>query len=65
MKATKQQLLGILDDVRRHIEEGDSFEGTITYTIPDFADVPRVDFFVEARYRVGNREGQGSLRIID
>lgn len=55
MRITKEQLLKTLADISAAIESNDSFEGTITYTIPEQGD----GFEVQASYRVGNLLGQG------
>jgi hypothetical protein len=65
---TKDELLSLLDDMRRHIEADDSFEGSIEYGFPwstehgDPEDDPHgVGFRVRAGYRVGNSMGQGGF----
>lgn len=60
--ATKTELLTVLDDIRARVAMGDSFEGSIEYTMPD--EPGDADFSVQAAYRVGNSMGQGGLRTI-
>jgi hypothetical protein len=59
---TKDELLAVLDDMRERVAAGDSFEGFLNYLIPDEPD--KAEFAVEARYRVGNLDGQGGMRMI-
>jgi hypothetical protein len=61
---TRHELLALLDDIRRRVEAGDSFEGFINYLMPTEDVAPDVEFMVEARYRVGNLQGQGGMRMI-
>lgn len=58
---TQEQLLTVLDDIRARVADGDSFEGHITYAMPD---EPGADFSVQAAYRIGNSAGQGGMRTI-
>lgn len=57
-----EALLAIIDNIRELVASGDSFEGYLNYLIPDPED--DADFAVEARYRIGNLQGQGGMRII-
>jgi hypothetical protein len=59
----KQQLLTVLEDIKKSIENNDSMEGRISYSIMG-EDLKPDEFKVEATYRVGNSEGQGSVRIV-
>jgi hypothetical protein len=59
----KQQLLAVLEDIKKSIENNDSMEGRISYSVMG-EDLKPGEFEVEATYRVGNSEGQGSIRII-
>jgi hypothetical protein len=59
----KQQLLTVLEDIKKSIENNDSMEGRISYSIMG-EDLKPDEFEVEATYRVGNSEGQGSIRIV-
>ena len=61
---TRHELLALLDDIRNRVEVGDSFEGFLNYLMPDDDVAPDVEFMVEARYRVGNLQGQGGMRMI-
>lgn len=65
----------LLRDMSEHVALGDSFEGSIEYSMPDVPDwaqlgEPAPDGWVPAEvlvrcaYRVGNREGQGGYRIV-
>ena len=60
---TKEQLLWILDDIRARVVADDSFEGSLSYELPDDDD-PADGFRVQASYRTGNSMGQGGLRMI-
>jgi len=60
---TREQLLGILSDISQRVAAGDSFEGYLNYLLPDEGDDPD-GFRVEARYRVGNLQGQGGMKIV-
>lgn len=74
---SRDELLAVLDDIRARVAAGDSLEGYLQYTIPvetpvpleDFTypnePAPRADFAVQAGYRTGNSEGEGSFRLID
>lgn len=64
---TRDQLVAILDDMCSRVAAGDSMEGSITYSMPFGEDgkvIEDAEFLVEASYRLGNLQGQGSLRII-
>ena len=61
---SREDLLYIIDDIRAGVGEGDSFEGFLNYLIPDDPDAPADSFDVEARYRVGNLQGQGGMEIV-
>lgn len=60
---TRSELLEVVDDMRQRIEVGDSFEGFLNYLMPEEGDDPG-GFRVEARYRVGNLQGQGGMRMV-
>ncbi len=66
MKISKEGLLSILDDIRKRVIEDDSFEGFLSYSCM-IEEIPceRHEFEVEARYRIGNQDGQGGVRIIE
>lgn len=62
---TTDGLLAVLDDMRRRVAEGDSFEGSIEYLMPGPLGLdPDAEFAVMASYRVGNLMGQGGVRLI-
>lgn len=61
---THAQLCGILEDVSRRVQSGDSLEGSVSWAIPEDEAAPAGSFDVLASYRVGNREGQGGMRMI-
>ena len=64
---TKETLLALLDDIRHHVEAGDSMEGSIEYLMPydeEMEIIEGADFSVRAAYRVGNLQGQGGMRMI-
>jgi hypothetical protein len=60
---SQKAMLQLLDDIRRRVAEGDSFEGFVEYLIPED---PRsnADYDVRAAYRVGNTTGQGGMRLV-
>ena len=58
---SRSELLSLLDDIRERVAAGDSFEGKLQYLLGTDADKP---FEVSALYRIGNRLGQGSTRLI-
>lgn len=71
--ASKSDLLMTLNEAVGAIEQDDSFEGTITWTMPvaspedeELADKDwrwaKADFGMLARFRVGNSMGQGGIR---
>lgn len=63
---SKDELIAVLEDVLKHVKEGDSWEGFINYLIPfpPAGDPEDADFMLEARYRIGNTMGQGGMRMI-
>lgn len=63
--ASLRELCDVLSDALEHVEIGDSFEGTITWEIVmgDDPELEGADFGLTARYRVGNRDGQGGVRV--
>jgi hypothetical protein len=69
----RTQLAMVLNDMMKRVLEGDSYEGSIQYTMPEPATPeeeragwPRADaeFWVIATYRIGNLQGQGGMRLI-
>ena len=68
---SKETLLAVLDDIRHHVEAGDSWEGYVEYTMPwneemgdRETDGKEIDFRLKAGYRIGNLQGQGGFRMI-
>lgn len=59
-----EDLLAMLDDIRKRVAEGDSFEGSFQYLMPLDDDAPPRSFDVQASYRVGNTMGQGGMRMV-
>lgn len=60
-----QELAVLLKDMARHVEEGDSFEGSVEYLMPGPMNGPeKADVMVRAVYRYNNLIGQGGVRII-
>lgn len=60
---TSGELTVLLRQIAEKVEAGDSLEGFIEYLLPDEGDPPD-GFRVRARFRVGNLQGQGGMRII-
>jgi hypothetical protein len=61
---TQDELATVLEDIVTRVQTGDSFEGNITYAIPEDGLAAPGSFDVMASYRVGNRQGQGGMRMI-
>ena len=61
---SRDTLLALLDDIRHHVEHGDSFEGSLEYLMPEPGDPDDVEFRLRAAYRIGNLQGQGGMRLI-
>jgi len=70
--STYAEVAAILRNMATLVEAGDSFEGSIEYSIPTSEDAlppPTLDeeqpeVMVRAAYRVGNSMGQGGMHII-
>lgn len=66
----RHELAAVLRDILARVEAGDSFEGNLEYLMPDPEPAPEgwpspnAEFWVTAAYRIGNREGQGGMRMI-
>jgi hypothetical protein len=68
---TYAALASVLRGMADLVESGDSFEGSIEYLIPTSEDTlpPPVsddeqpEVMVRAIFRIGNRDGQGGMRI--
>jgi len=61
---TKAQLLHVLDDIRARVAEEESFGGFLNSLLPEEGDPEETYARVEARYRFGNKDGQGFMRMI-
>lgn len=55
------QLLEVVDDVRRRIEQHDSLQGTIAWETTDTVGM----WDVHGVYRLDNQNGQGGVRVIN
>lgn len=65
MTFTKDKLASFLREIADLVETGDSLEGTITYTALNATRELRPgEIELECAVRVGNREGQGGIRLI-
>jgi hypothetical protein len=60
---THAALAAVLRGMADLVEAGDSLEGSIEYAVP-IDEPPEVEVLVRASFRIGNREGQGGVRII-
>ncbi len=58
-RLTTEELAATLGEIRRLVEAGDSFGGHLEYEA-----VAGDTFDVTASYRIGNRMGQGGMRVI-
>lgn len=75
---SREDLVGLFQEVAERVSDGDSLEGHITYAMAGYEDfdawdangrvgpqpVPEHPFDVEARFRIGNARGQGGYRLI-
>jgi len=75
---SRDDLVALLDDIRQRVSTGDSMEGFLSYMIAGYEEFMEWDengrvgpeprpphpYNVEARYRLGNRMGQGGMRMI-
>lgn len=62
--ATARDVFRCLLDAAVRVEHGDSFEGLIIWSMPtDEPELTDADFGLVARYRVGNLDGQGGMRV--
>ncbi|WP_186239577.1 hypothetical protein [Burkholderia gladioli] len=65
MKMSRTDLIQLLDDTKRALLADDSFEGRINYTcMAPEVELGDDEFEVSAAIRLGNSEGQGSVRLI-
>lgn len=70
--STYAQVAEILRNMAEHVAAGDSFEGSIEYSIPTAEDAlpppasddDQPEVLVRAVYRIGNTMGQGGYRIV-
>jgi hypothetical protein len=61
----QEALAAVLRDMAERVAEGDSFEGSIEYLMPTEEEVPDGTWaLVRASYRIGNRDGQGGVRLV-
>jgi len=62
---TYTALAAILRGMADLVEQGDSFEGSLEYSLSEFdQDLGPDQVMVRAAFRIGNRQGQGGMRII-
>lgn len=62
--ANTPDVLNVLRAAAEHVAAGDSFEGTITWVMPtDEEELEGYEFGMVARYRVGNLDGQGGVKV--
>ena len=61
---TKEQMVGLFQELLIRIEVGDSWEGWIEWLLPDASAPADIVAEVRARYRIGNTEGQGGMRFV-
>ncbi len=66
MIISKEQLHKLLLDIATRVANGDSFEGSISYSCMDERIPPEQigSFEVQANFRIGNSEGQGGTIMI-
>lgn len=61
---TTDELAALLREIAERVELGDSWEGFIEYLIADDDELDASLRNVRARFRVGNRGGQGGYAFI-
>jgi len=66
---TQAELVEVLEDILSLVKEGDSYEGNISWQMPNMGpgipDPPREVYAeVKAVYRMGNSMGQGGVRMV-
>jgi hypothetical protein len=67
-----EELVTLLQEVTDRVRKGDSFEGTVAYTIPEPTEKPELSnrrvwmsgFMVQAIYRTGGLMGKNDIKII-
>ena len=73
--STYVEVAALLRDMSERVALGDSFEGSIEYSMPDVPEWAQrgepkpdgwrdPDVLVRAVYRIGNTQGQGGVRIV-
>lgn len=73
--STYAEVAVVLRDMAEHVAQGDSFEGSIEYGIPDVPEweqrgetepegYEQPEVMLRCVYRIGNLMGQGGVRII-
>lgn len=63
VKMTSADLAQLLSSMANSVSLHDSFEGSIEYSCLS-EECGRGEFMVSGAYRIGNREGQGGMRLI-
>jgi hypothetical protein len=58
---SRSEFCALLHDLLHSVEHGDSLEGNIQYEVADHQGSYRV----KGAYRIGNREGQGGVRLVN
>lgn len=72
--STYAEVAAILRQMATLVEEGDSYEGILEYLLPDVPEWAQrgqpepegwkqPEVLLRAAFRIGNREGQGGMRI--
>ena len=64
MKLQQGSLANLFRLLATMIEDGDSFEGSISYSCLD-NDLDGGDFRVTGTYRIGNLDGQGGVVVLE
>lgn len=64
MLIKKEDLKILLVNLANSIEEGDSFEGNLSYTCME-DHIPPGSFELTGAFRTGNTQGQGGTTILD
>ena len=64
MKQTTKQLIETLSEISKAIQDGDSFEGHISYSCLE-EHLERDEWEVSGAYRIGNNMGQGGMRVME
>lgn len=64
IRVTKKQVAELLRAVADEVESGDSMEGNITWLLPQEDDAKPGELDLDAKWRVGNLDGQGGMVIL-